>query len=241
MLEAIRRRLSYANVMATLAIFVALGGTSYAVTQIGSAQIKNNSVRGADLKNNDVDSADIENGSLLGQDFKAGQLPAGATGAPGPEGSPGSQGGQGPKGDAGPAGADGTARGYARVDFAGDLVAAQSKGVVAVTEARDMGTYDPGVYDASYDQGPVPFGAYCFDLSFTPANVLANWIADPQQVGVGPGIFTAGPNVTGVLAKDGNGHFYRCPPGYQDAGVVGRVASGTGISTARGGFFVLFN
>ena len=30
MIEALRRRLSYANVMATLAVFIALGGSSYA-------------------------------------------------------------------------------------------------------------------------------------------------------------------------------------------------------------------
>ena len=30
MIQALRRRLSYANVMATLAVFIALGGSSYA-------------------------------------------------------------------------------------------------------------------------------------------------------------------------------------------------------------------
>lgn len=237
MLEVVRRRLSYANVMATLAIFVALGGTSYAVTQIGSAQIKNNSVRGADLKNNDVDSADIENGSLLGQDFKAGQLPAGAAGATGPGGPAGTQGGQGPKGDAGPAGADGTARGYARVDIQGGPVLSQSKGIVGVTYGMDTGTYDDG-NDANDEL--VPYGAYCFDLTFTPASVNANSIADPRGAGPGPGILTAGPDLNGVLIKDRNGHLIKCPPGYRDAAVLGVTTSNT-LSIAPGGFFVLFN
>src|SRR5205807_3100570 len=46
---AVRRRLTYANVMSTLAVFIALGGASYAVTQlpansVGTAQIKRHAV-----------------------------------------------------------------------------------------------------------------------------------------------------------------------------------------------------
>ncbi len=44
MARSLRSRLTYANVMATLALFVALGGTSYAAAKIGSAQIKDNSI-----------------------------------------------------------------------------------------------------------------------------------------------------------------------------------------------------
>ena len=35
----LRQRLTYANVMSTLAVFVALGGSSYAALQIDSADI----------------------------------------------------------------------------------------------------------------------------------------------------------------------------------------------------------
>lgn len=78
-------RLSYANVMATVALFVALGGSSYAALRIGSKQIVNNGVRSADLRNNDVRGKDVRNGtlgsvdvgdgSLLAADFKPGELP----------------------------------------------------------------------------------------------------------------------------------------------------------------------
>ena len=48
-MELLRRRLSYANVIATLALFFALAGTSYAVVQlpansVGTAQLKNSAV-----------------------------------------------------------------------------------------------------------------------------------------------------------------------------------------------------
>lgn len=90
------------NAVAYLALFVALSGSSYAAVKVGSAQIRNNSVRSVDLRNNDVRSSDIRNGTITGQDvakgslladdFRAGQLPAGApgqTGAPGPTGPAG--------------------------------------------------------------------------------------------------------------------------------------------------------
>ena len=84
-------------IVALVALFVAMGGLSYAAATIGSAQIKNNSIRSKDIRNNDVRSKDVRNGSLLRKDFKRGQLPAGAqgpkgergaTGSPGPSGSP---------------------------------------------------------------------------------------------------------------------------------------------------------
>lgn len=69
------RRSSYANVTATLALVVALSGTSYAAVVITGADIKNGSIKTADLARNAVISKKVKNGSLLAKDFKAGQLP----------------------------------------------------------------------------------------------------------------------------------------------------------------------
>jgi hypothetical protein len=90
-MRQVRSHLSYASVMATLAVFIALGGTSYAVAtgSIGSREIENDSVRSKDIRNNDVRSKDVQNRSLLTKDFKAGQLPAGPRGRRGPQGAPG--------------------------------------------------------------------------------------------------------------------------------------------------------
>ncbi len=86
------RRPSPSVVIALLALFVSLGGTSYAVSKIGSRQIANNSLRSTDLRDNSVQSRDVRNRSLLAKDFKQGQLPAG------PKGDTGAQGPQGPQG-----------------------------------------------------------------------------------------------------------------------------------------------
>jgi hypothetical protein len=43
-------RLSYANVTATLALFVALGGRAYAAATISGADVVDESLTGADIK-----------------------------------------------------------------------------------------------------------------------------------------------------------------------------------------------
>jgi len=78
MLRAIRHRLTYANVISTLALFVALGGTTYAVSNIGSRDIRNNSVRSVDLRNNDVRGRDVRRRSLSGSDVGENRLGGGA-------------------------------------------------------------------------------------------------------------------------------------------------------------------
>ena len=65
MLTRLYRRLSYANVVATLALFIALGGSSYAVSQINGSQLRNNSVAGKKLQRNTLGGKRI-NESRLG-------------------------------------------------------------------------------------------------------------------------------------------------------------------------------
>ena len=94
-------RLSYANVMATLAVFIALGGTAYAVSQlpansVGAKQIKTNGVGAPEIKAGAVGASEVADGSLLGDDFAAGQLPAGPQGLQGSPGQPGQDGSPGP-------------------------------------------------------------------------------------------------------------------------------------------------
>lgn len=91
------RHLSYANVMASIAVFVALGGSGYAAVtlsknSVGSAQIKNGSVKAADLARNSVSSSTVKDGSLRSVDFAPGQLPAGSPGIQGPKGDAGTPG-----------------------------------------------------------------------------------------------------------------------------------------------------
>jgi hypothetical protein len=62
MLSKLLARLSYANVVATLALFFALGGTAYAAATIGSADIVNNSIRSKDIHNGTVANKDLQPG-----------------------------------------------------------------------------------------------------------------------------------------------------------------------------------
>ena len=67
---------SPATVMSAIALFVSLGGVSYAVAKnsIGSPQIKNGSVKSADIKNSGVVTKDIKNATILGKDIKNGSI-----------------------------------------------------------------------------------------------------------------------------------------------------------------------
>jgi hypothetical protein len=75
--------LTYANVMATLAMFAVLGGGAYAAKKIGSSDIKKNAGRSKHIKKNQVKSSDIKNGQVKASDIKDGQVKAAeiATGA----------------------------------------------------------------------------------------------------------------------------------------------------------------
>ncbi|MCW3047729.1 MAG: hypothetical protein JWO74_2013 [Solirubrobacterales bacterium] len=94
-MSKLRSRLTFANVLSMVALFVALGGSSYAAVTITGAQIKDGSIT----------TKDIKDWSLLNRDFKPGQLPRGGTGPQGPAGAAGRDGATGP---AGPAGVNGT-------------------------------------------------------------------------------------------------------------------------------------
>jgi len=98
-----RRRLTYANVVATLALFVALGGASIAAVEL----LPKRSVGTKQLKKNAVTTKKVKNGTLLALDFRDNQLPAGEQGPPGQKGTAGANGANGATGATGPNGATG--------------------------------------------------------------------------------------------------------------------------------------
>ena len=114
--RSLRPRLTYANVVSTLCLFIVLGGISYAAValknnSVRSQHIKNGQVKSGDLGADAVNSSKVGDASLLAQDFASGQLPKGDTGPPGAngdKGDPGVPGAPGSKGDTGPPGADGS-------------------------------------------------------------------------------------------------------------------------------------
>lgn len=147
-MRTFRRRLSYANVASSLALFLAIsGGTAFAAATIGTSDIKNravtapkiasnavtkskiraNSVGPSELRENSITSAQVKSGSLMASDFASGQLPAGP---------------QGPAGPAGPAGSGAGISGV--VSPGGGLV--YGKGVAAVSVGG------AGVYTVTFNQ-----------------------------------------------------------------------------------------
>ena len=101
-LKKLWNRSSFSNLFALVAVFLVLGGASYA-----AIKIPKNSAGTRQLKKNAVNSSKVKNRSLLAVDFRKGQLPRGATGAPGPAGPTGGSGPTGLQGETGPQGATG--------------------------------------------------------------------------------------------------------------------------------------
>jgi hypothetical protein len=56
------RRLSYANVVATVALLLASGGTAYAANTVRSADIVDGAVKSVDIRNNTILAADLSAG-----------------------------------------------------------------------------------------------------------------------------------------------------------------------------------
>jgi hypothetical protein len=102
----LRPRLTYANVMATVAVFIALGGSSYAALKLPKG-----SVGATQLRSNAVTSPKVKPGSLLVSDFRRSQRSR-LRGPQGPAGQQGAAGAQGPPGPAGTATAYGRVAGF---------------------------------------------------------------------------------------------------------------------------------
>ena len=147
------RRPSHATAVAYLALFLALGGTSYAVATgaIGTREVKDNSLRSADIHNNTIRGSDIRNGAITRADLVPGLAPRG------PRGLPGRPGTQGPQGLPGAPGEPGSAVAYARVRGDGTVDTSLSKGIAQANVSKPAGN-----------------GIYCFrNLAFTPQSVVA--------------------------------------------------------------------
>ena len=106
-----KHRPSPALVVASLALLVALGGTSYATVlnvprnSVGTLQLQRNAVKAAKIAPNAIRTGHVLDGTLLVGDFKPGQIP---------------QGPKGDKGDKGDTGAISTARARFSADSAAD-------------------------------------------------------------------------------------------------------------------------
>ncbi|WP_139175729.1 collagen-like triple helix repeat-containing protein [Nocardioides lianchengensis] len=157
------------NAVAFLALFVALGGTSYAAVQ---------------LPKNSVTSQQVKNGSLLRKDFKTGQVPAGARGPQGLRGVPGAAGAPGEPGLPGLQGEPGrsalttleageTVRGYVGGDFHTPAAGSDWR---AVASFPIPGSSAPGTV---YIDGVTP-GETCAGTALVPTAPVDTLCVYPQ-------------------------------------------------------------
>jgi hypothetical protein len=63
-MHKLRTRLTYANVMSTLAVFIALGGSSYAALRISGRNIENRSIPAKKLKRNSITGKEVRESRL---------------------------------------------------------------------------------------------------------------------------------------------------------------------------------
>jgi hypothetical protein len=157
--------------VALLALFVALGGSSYA-----ALKLPKNSVGPNQLRKNAVTSSKVKAGSLLANDLK-GSARSALRGPEGPRGATGPAGAAGTSGAPGAPGAPGSALAYAHVSDTGTVDAANSKNIVQANVTHPQA------------------GVYCFDdLSFTPHSIHAI-IGGSLGTGSGPVVPTIIANI----------------------------------------------
>ena len=141
-MKQIRKRLTYANVMSSIAVFLVIGGaTAFAAVELGKETVGTKQ-----LKKEAVSLAKIKKAAKTALKGQTG--PAGPQGTAGPQGATGPKGATGPEGPEGPAG---TAVGYAHILANGTLDTENSFNITSVSH-------------------PNP-GEYCIVLPFTPEAV----------------------------------------------------------------------
>jgi hypothetical protein len=141
-----KRHLTYSNVIASIALLLAMTGGAVAATNA----LEKESVGTRQLKKEAVNSNKVKNNSLRAVDFKAGQLPEGPRGTQGAKGETGAKGAQGAEG---PQGVPGTAKAYGVVASNGNLNTGSFGGLVAERKGE---------------------GEYCISIEGQPVSALAN-------------------------------------------------------------------
>lgn len=191
-MKHIRKRITYANVMSSIAVFLVLGGaTAYAAKKIGSNEIKGNSittgkikkqaVTSSKIKNNAITTAKIANDAVTGEKVKDGSL----TGSDLNLSSVGTV----------PTAGSAQPVAFARVNAAGVLDTANSKNVGSVTRIGTSiycfsgipfpvrggqvtidfsnSAFEVAQFGLGDDTGACPAGTQAFSFTFTPPSTAA--------------------------------------------------------------------
>jgi hypothetical protein len=73
-MRLLRKHLTYANVMSSLAIFLLLGGTAFAAGKLSGSRLKNNSVSGKKLKAGSVSNSKLRTNAVTNSKIQAGTI-----------------------------------------------------------------------------------------------------------------------------------------------------------------------
>lgn len=187
-MKQIRRRLTYANVMSTIAVFLVLGGATaiaagLAKNSVGPKQLKKNAVTAAKIKKGAVTGAKVKPGSLTASNFAAGQLPAGPKGDTGPSFGAFANGGCGELGES-----------YAECASTGSVDLPSPGHVLLIATAEwdndDEGGTPPnsGRCQLTVDGTPIPREVYFGEDTDThriseSGSISMNWITGPLPAG----------------------------------------------------------
>lgn len=242
-------RPSHATIVAYLALFAALGGTSVAAvsltkSSISSKHIRNGQVKRVDIGRNAIDSSRVANRSLKLADLHPNELaklrtltgggaqgPAGERGPQGEQGLQGAQGLQGEQGEQGVAGVNGSVDAFARVD----------KNAGRTLEPDDVGfqPQNKGIVQADVvpGEGGAATGTTCFNLPSRPASAMA--VLDNADA-------AANTDLIASVAIDRGEDLGDCPATHNDARVriidtdltAGGAEQDPGPANAR--FFIWF-
>ena len=188
-MRSIPRRLlrRHSTAVAYLALFAALGGSSYAAATITGNNIKNGTITGKDVKDHTLGTNKLSATalrSLAGQQGPAGPQgpkgeggergPAGPTGATGLKGDTGPKGDTAPKGDTGPAGPQGPA-GAAGPSGIGGWEYKRSDGIDIPPDSGASRQVDCPVGKKALGGGASSTGSRAYVSDSAPTNGATGW------------------------------------------------------------------
>jgi hypothetical protein len=198
MLKRMRARVTSAHVIAMIALFVALGGSSYAAVTISASQIANNSIPGSKLKANSVPASKLRNNSITGGKLRNNTISRaklrtdalvtnGGGNITTPESSTGTTGPRGPQGPAGPrglTGATGATGAQGAQGAQGDTGAQGAAGVSQFVPVSNSATVDAtGSASTSVSCGD---GQALYGTNFTTSVVVPQASAVASAPGESP-------------------------------------------------------
>ena len=176
------------NIVSYVALFSALGGTSYAAASlapnsISTRALRNGAVTRVKLATGSVAANNVRNHSLTAADLNVATLAKAADGAAGGAGQSGADGKRGAVGPTGPAGHDGTGTVVATAQSTGDVTAAHSS---TANVPLTGGTWTQGANSLNLITGSMTVGIPAKCTGSFGNGLLIDVDGTPETFGIAP-------------------------------------------------------